>query len=339
MGKYLTEKQRYQIEAYLKAGWSTKAIAEALDKSPRTIRREIKRGMVEMVSTELMLYDTYCADNSQLNYDEKKKNKGRKRKLEQDEELAIFLKDSIIKKKRSPYASLMILTKLNKSCPICLRTLYNYIEIGFFNIYNNDLPIKRNKKKKKNDKKKSKVTHHYPFHSIEDRPKEINSREEMNHWEMDCVESAKGIPTSLLVFTERVSRYELIFKIPSKTSQEVINVLDTLEKKLKNQFKALFKSITVDNGSEFKSPDLIERSLFSDEKRTTVYYCHPYCSSERGSNEKQNCMIRRHIPKSSDISKFSNKFIRWVQDWLNDYPRPMFAGFTSREAYAILSNS
>lgn len=136
-----------------------------------------------------------------------------------------------------------------------------------------------------------------------------------------------------MVLTERVSRKNLLFKLKSKTAKEVQRVLDGLESEMKNQFSQVFQTITVDNGAEFKSPSLIENSARNKKKRTTVYYCHPYSSWERGSNENVNRLIRRFIPKGTDIDSYSDEYILWVENWLNNYPRKMFNYMTSNEVY------
>lgn len=150
---------------------------------------------------------------------------------------------------------------------------------------------------------------------------------------MDCIESAKKDRSALLVLTERVSRKNLLFKLSSKTASEVQRVLDGLELKMKSQFKQIFQSITIDNGSEFKRVSAIEESVLYKKKRTTAYYCHPYSSWERGSNENANRLIRRFIPKSSDIGQYSDEFIQNVENWLNNYPRKMFNYMTANEVY------
>lgn len=91
--------------------------------------------------------------------------------------------------------------------------------------------------------------------------------------------------------------------------------------------------ITVDNGTEFADCEGIEKKDKKGKKRTEVYYCHPYCSAERGSNENQNRMIRRHIPKGTNFDRKTKKDIQKVEDWLNNYPRPMFDGRSSQELY------
>ena len=59
-------------------------------------------------------------------------------------------------------------------------------------------------------------------------------------------------------------------------------------------------------------------------KTTTVYYAHPYRSGERGSNENANRLIRRFIPKGTDITTITDEFVQYVEDWINNYPRAMF---------------
>ena len=76
----------------------------------------------------------------------------------------------------------------------------------------------------------------------------------------------------------------------------------------------------------------LQRSIYKGQ-RTTVYYCHPYCSSERGTNERINREIRRLIPKGSDLSKYSVDDIQRVEDWVNNYPRQVLGFATSKELF------
>ena len=78
----------------------------------------------------------------------------------------------------------------------------------------------------------------------------------------------------------------------------------------------MFRSITVDNGTEFSDFKGIERSVLTKSKRTQVYYCHPYSSYERGSNENQNKLIRRHYPKGTSFDGLKQSDIDKLQDWI-----------------------
>lgn len=164
--------------------------------------------------------------------------------------------------------------------------------------------------------------------SIENRPKEINDRETFGHWEMDCVEGKKKTKKTLLVLTERKSRKEIIIPMKDQTSRSVVAALDRLERKYGAAFYKIFQTITVDNGSEFADCQGIEKSCRRKGNRTKVYYCHPYSSYERGTNENLNKMIRRWFPKGTDFRQITAKAIQWVEDWINNYPREIH-GFRS----------
>ena len=116
---------------------------------------------------------------------------------------------------------------------------------------------------------------------------------------------------ALLTLIERKSRKVILHKIKEKTQAAVRRVINGLERSMgKEAFKIAFKSITADNGSEFLDYMALEASVFGHSPRTHIYYAHPYSSWERGSNENVNRMIRRFIPKGSDISKYTRNFIK-----------------------------
>ena len=142
---------------------------------------------------------------------------------------------------------------------------------------------------------------------------------------MDTVVGKRGkSKNSLLVLTERKTRKEIIVKLAEHTMEQVCRALDSLEQKWANRFSAIFKTITVDNGSEFSDCAGMEKSAIGDGNRTKVYYCHPYSSYERGSNEVQNRMVRRKIPKGTCFDDKTKEEIQSIEDWINNYPRRMF---------------
>lgn len=151
---------------------------------------------------------------------------------------------------------------------------------------------------------------------------------------MDTVYSGKGSSTyTLLVLSERASRKEIVMKMPDRSSGSVIKCLDKLEKRYgKKGFRLMFKSITVDNGSEFNDYDGIVKG-----NRTLLFYCHPYSSWERGTNENQNKLIRRWIPKGDDIGLYSNKEIQAIENYINSIPRQIFGGLSADEVYSNLA--
>lgn len=172
--------------------------------------------------------------------------------------------------------------------------------------------------------------------SIEERNEIVENREEYGHWEMDCVVGNKGGSKAvLLVLSERKLREEIIFKMPNKTQEAVIAMLNKLEKRYGKKFKDKFKTITVDNGSEFLDFKGMERSMRNpEEQRVKIYYAHPYSSWERGTNENINKLIRRFIPKGTDIGKISKSAIKAIEKWINNYPRRIFGYKSSNDMVA-----
>lgn len=336
--KQLTERERYQIEILLKEKRKPKEIAKTLGKHTRTIEREIARGTVTLLTSELIYKNSYCADAGHRVSQQNAQNKGAGLKIANDHELARHIEKKIIKEKYGPDAVIGeirakgIIFKTN----ICTKTLYNYIDKGVFaGITNKNLPVKRNKKKGRCRRVKI-AWHNLRGTSIEERPTHIDSREEYGHWEMDCVVGKKGgSGATLLVLTERSTRQEIIRRMPDKTQVSVKKVLDQLERKYSNNFSKRFKTITVDNGTEFLNSKELESSAREPQKkRFKVYYAHPYSSWERGSNENANKLIRRFIPKGTDIGKLKHKDIQRIEHWMNNYPRRILGYRTANEMAA-----
>ena len=327
MGKYITEYERYKIEGWLEDKVKISVIAKRLNKCVKTIYNEIKRGTVTLLDYQLREYQKYCADVAQRKYNEKKQNKGRNTVICNDNVLCEYIGNMLLNQKLSPYAVAQLLkqTGLNN---VCEKTIYNYVHSGLIaNVTIENLPYR---KKKKKQKKISRIPLNLTKEKIliTERPAHIEKRGEYGHWEMDTVYSGKNRGKAcLLVLTERMTRQEYIFKMPNRTSEAVVGVLDNLERKIgKKRFRNIFKTITCDNGMEFSDIAGIEKG-----NRTTLYFCHAYASSERGSNENQNKLIRRFIKKGEDIGKYSSNQIQYIEDWINMLPRHLFGGLSSLE--------
>lgn len=335
--KQLSEAERYQIEVLDQAGYKASQIGEQMGRDRRTIERELARGNVVQrrenpyasrnpAVPDYLQEKRYCADVGQRIKEERASNKGRGLKIGCGHDLAHYIEEKIGKEKYSPDALIGQIKAqgLKFSVMICTKTLYNYINRGLFlGISNRDLPVKKDGRKREYRRTRRVALNNITGRSIEERTKEIESREDFGHWEMDCV-VGKG-KACLLVLTERKTRMEMILKMPQKTQECVVARLNILELEYKARFKEMFKSITTDNGAEFLDAARLEASsLYCGQKRTKLYYAHPYSAYERGSNENANRLIRRFIPKGTDIAKLSEAQIRRIEHWINNYPRRIF---------------
>jgi IS30 family transposase len=136
----------------------------------------------------------------------------------------------------------------------------------------------------------------------------------------------QGTKPAILTLVERKTRKSLYVLIKNKTQKEVIGALRRLRKRVKGDFSAVFRTITADNGAEFLDSEGLKKAANCEE----VYYAHPYSSWERGSNENGNRILRRFIPKGTDIGKISAKELQRIEDWVNNYPRRIF-GYKSAD--------
>lgn len=171
--KHLTLKERYTIEILLKEGLKPVEIADRLGRHKRTIEREIAKGTIRLLNSDLTYREEYCADVGQRVYEENGRNKGPGLKIGNDHKLAKHIEEKIKKERYSPDAVIgEIKAKgLKFKTTICTKTLYNYIDKGIFaDITNKDLPVKKDKGKK--TYRRVKIAHkNLRGKSIEEDPK------------------------------------------------------------------------------------------------------------------------------------------------------------------------
>lgn len=337
---HLTWTNRLQIEAWQKAGVSKSDMAAMLGVHLNTIYNELKRGQYEHLNTDYTTEMRYSPDIAEKKYQAHLRAKGAPLKIGNDHEYAKYLEYKVSAEGYAPGAILGEIKRkgIQFDTTISKQTFYRYIDQGvFLTITNDDLPVKKNKRKHHN--KKDSSARAPKGDSIERRPAEVAERSTFGHWEMDSVEGKKGTKKTLLVLTERYTRDEIIRIMNDKTAASVVKALDGIERQFgKRLFAEVFKTITIDNGCEFSDCEGIERSRYGGQ-RTKAYYCHPYSAWERGSNENQNKMVRRHYPKGYDFTKVTPAQIRKLETWINNYPREIFNYYSSADLYEACINS
>ena len=330
---HLTYTARLRMERLFKDKVDYKQIADILKVHISTVYRERKRGSYIKRDYQYRYVEDYSAEVAQARYEAGLEARGAKMKLGNDQELANYIETKIADEKYSPEAVIgEIKAKgLKFKTSICVQTLYSYIDKGvFLRVTNKSLPLKANKKRKY---RKVRPIKSRPLgESIEDRPKDVKERNDFGHWEMDTVKGKRSSRVSLLVLTERKTRKEIIMKLTPHSAENVVTALNSIETKLKDKFKKIFKSITCDNGAEFSYYNELKKSIYGGD-RTHIYYCHPYSSFERGTNENCNRLIRRHIPKGTPIEERSLDEIKAIEDWINNYPRKIFNYRSAQELF------
>ena len=342
--KHLNESERYKIEGFLQARKSIKEIAEILGRNRSTVYREIRRGKVLRIDSELREKEQYRANVAQRRYVENGKNKERSLKIGKDRKLEAHIRKKILKEKYSPDAVIGEIEQegLKFDTTISTKTLYNYIDMGIFSGISNENLWEKRKRRKREYKAVRRISlTNKMARRITERPKEANERLEYGHWEGDCVKGKQGIKAALLTLTERKTLDQIIIKLKRATQKQIKKAIDRLERKYGARFKIKFKTITFDNGVEFLDWKSLEISIFDKkERRVTVYFAHAYSAWERGSNENTNRIIRRFIPKGTDIEDFSHYEIKRIEKWINNYPRKKLGYRTaSQMAKKCLQNS
>jgi IS30 family transposase len=280
---------------------------------------------------------TYRAHVGQAEYERRGQNKERSLKIGRDKELEEYIRVKLIDERFSPDAIIGGIKVSGRKFTgmICTKTLYNYIDKGIFSgISNKDLWQKRNKKRRKYRPVGRVSRLNRMCRSIEKRPLSVEKRSNYGHWEGDTLKGPRGSKMSLITLTERKSREEIIIKVGQASQEKIKEAFDELERKYGHGFKSKFKSITFDNGVEFLDWRTLEISVLDNKRRTTIYFAHSFSSWERGTNENHNRMIRRFIPKGTNIAELTESKINEIEDWMNAYPRRILAYKTPKQVAA-----
>lgn len=237
--------------------------------------------------------------------------------LDRIEEKAVPL----IKQGQSPYH---ILLTHGTELGISEATLRRLIDRSELTVRNIDLrrQVKLKPRKKKTDPeelirfKKAKEGHTW-----ENFLAYMAQNPDVHHAEMDCVEGKKEDCAVLLTLHIKYLHLQLAFIIEEHTLSCVVDALDRLEFSLgKDLFREMFPLILTDNGHEFSDRLLLERSIY-DGKRTTVYYCEPNKSNEKGSCERNHELIRFVIPKGTSLEPYTQSDISLMMNHVNSYRR------------------
>lgn len=338
---HLTENDRATIQALIeqkdengKRLFNNSYIANYLGVNKSTISRELRKRKSYrlMVRSGRSIEKPYNAVDAQNNYIFKRGLSKGEYKLRKYPKMAKFIADKIKIDKWAPDVIVGYMRKhkyfdRDGFCEITTPTIYNAIRLGIIKVKITDTRRMKEIPEYKYQNKFSLPANKISY-SIENRPEEINDRSIFGHFEIDTViGTSRGKHECLLTITERKTKYEIIFKISSKTAEAVVNKINQIKSFMNKHYNKIFKSYSTDNGSEFS--DFL--GIIKDSK-TSIYFCHPYCSGEKGTNEKQNSMIRYFIPKKTLIENYSFEDINKVAEWMNNYPRKSLNYKTPLEA-------
>lgn len=317
--KKLSLDERQYIYLWRSVGFGIREIARRLGRAPSTISRELKRNRPVARMLSLCSYSrAKLADD--LAQERRRKSRRRIRFGSFEIQKLVF---QVIYSGVSPeYASYRLFLEHG----ICLshEAIYRWI-YDVERVLIEHLP-RKGKRYRRGGKKRSRAKRRPQASklSIEKRPKAANDRLEFGHWEVDCIVS-KQSNACLLVLQERVSRFFFVVKLPNCTAKEASNAIIRLLDPFSRDW---VKSLTCDNGAEFWDHHVVSLAL-----EIPVYFCHPYCASERGGVENRNGLLRKFFPKKTDFEYVTDQELEAVEHALRNRPMRCLEYFTPEEVF------
>lgn len=286
----LTEKKKVEIDILLKQGLSMRKVASIMGVHHSTISR-YKAGIYK------------------------------KRKIDIEKKYEIFIKYLFEHYDRRTCSIEICVHKfkksyLNANCPT-VKQVYNWINEGKIFLTKEKLCYKKRKVKIKTG-----MMQHFKWNldhktilPISLRPKYIELRREIGHLEIDSIIGKKNEYDSIISIVDRCTRRIWLIKAEYKNEYYINKTIYDFI--IKNQIPV--KSITVDNGFEFKALGITAKKL-----GVKLYKCDPYCSFQRGTNERMNGMVRRFIPKGRSLKNIPQIYLDDIAFEINFMPKKIF---------------
>lgn len=304
MSNELTLYDRQILEYWLRSQLSLRDIGKSMRRAHTILSREIARNSNGQRSK-------YRADAAQRLF-ERRKHKQHKGKLDKYPELKQLVINGL-KNEWSPDVIAGKLKTTNRIITISHESIYHYIynKDGKFEGWYKYLRQAKHKRQKRHERKDRKlpITERISIHQ---RPEVVGARQRYGDWESDSVIFSKQ-KFALSVQSERKSKLIRMHKVLNKTAEETKYALIKTVESLPSE---LFKTMTFDNGGEGARHMEIKK-----EYGIETYFCDPFASWQKGGVENANKLIRHYLPRSTDLSKLSDRDIYLIQEKLNDRPR------------------
>lgn len=291
----MNKSERSEISILRKKRYSLRDIAKALGRSVSTISDELSRNKVHG------RYDPQKAHHKAYVHRKYAKQEGMK--IAQHAELRAFVERDLFAD-QSPTGIAGRLKKHERALPsVSKNTIYRYIESP----YGRKIEHHRNKRKGRRHRGRPRSKPWADRVFIDQRPAYINARRRVGHAEGDFIVSGKSGRGILLVVVDRKLRAAFLEQILQPSQAAVTRAC----RRIKQHYPE-WKTMTTDNDVLFRHHTLLEKAL-----GIRIFFCFPYHSWEKGSVENTNKVIRRDVPKGSDISRYSKRFFRSLEDKLN----------------------
>lgn len=218
-------------------------------------------------------------------------------------------------------------------------SFYNYVNNGIFEFSPLDFPriVKYKKRKNSKNRRTRKEREILINRKYDDFQKFISNHPDFNIVEMDTVEGLKEETDCFLTLLWRKSKFMLIFKLESQTSEEVSRIFNILQTLIPyDDYKRLFEVILTDNGHEFFDVLNIECMHSTGEQVTKLFFCDPHMSCQKGMIEKNHEFIRYILPKGSSFKNITQEDCDLFMNNINSLCRDSLNGKSPYEAMLFL---
>lgn len=313
--KHLNTNERDLLAVLKSKGKSLREISKFLKRSPSTLSRELKRNAPPVYT------GYYLSHKAQERADKRNRESHRRRRLKTD-----LIRQYVGKRIRLGWSPELIAGRLAINYPgLCIshEAIYQWIYQDATHLILSLVRAHR-KRKHRGYSRKHKKSHIPERISIQERPQTVLKRLQIGHWETDTISCRKSYQ-AVQVSVERKARYAKLAKLKTKTSRAMSVALT---RRLSRYPTKLRLSITYDNG-----PENAEHIRTNKILGTCSYFCEPFHSYERGTVENTIGLVRRFLPKKTNLAKISQDHLVNIEYWLNNRPRKCLGFKTPAEVF------
>ena len=305
----ITKVERLEIAILLKKEYSLRAIATVLGRSPNTVSYEVRNNSVAGV------YEAHKADTKAKV--RKKNRRFQYSKIEKDQKLKALI-IAKLKAHWNPREIAGWIETHRKEWTVSTVTIYTWLRTSRGDRYCDLLYSKRHRIKHPKPKTKRILIPNRV--GIEARPVCVSNRSTYGHYESDTIVSCRSGTGAILVLQERQSRRVHLWKLLNMKPLPCADYLKHASTALDVQ------SITFDNGIE---------NVYHEQIGIPTYFCDPYSSWQKGGVENVNKMVRRYLPKGTDLATVTQAELDGIADRINKKPRVILGGRSAYEVDAL----
>ena len=309
----LTLDERYTISKLRMAGFGAVRIGEIMGRHRSTIHREVERNSIAILDRT-----TYCPTKAQKKRNGRLRMSRRGRQHQVSEYVRV---EQLLKKQWSPEQVASTLKKQGEFA-ISHQTIYRHVRRDWKAGGKLYLQLRHRYKRRKRHYGLERRGRLQGKRMIDERPAEVEARQQPGHWEIDTVMGAGSEKPCIVTLVERATGYVLIGKLPNRTTMAT-------NKRIIALIKASglpFLTLTPDNGTEFHNYRAIETAT-----GVTVYFAQPHHPWERGTNENTNGLIRQYLPKGVSMADVTQAQCNLIAYKLNTRPRKRYGYDTPQQ--------